>query len=519
MLLMPTATANQPGQRPSTEAIAAQEDSLPLSDLNGDGVNDLLYRGLDGQLYSSTRDKGDPYSFYPVNGAKDIIPIGDQGGFTTGPEILTVGPTGELRLFTDAHHRGVAPESHVVGGGWQVYNKIVSPGDVNGDRRADVMARTYDGQLYLYLATGNLYRPLGTRVRVGGGWGVYDQLVGLGDGNGDGRADLYARDHTGTLWFYAGTGNATTPFRARRSVGGGWNIYNQIMPTGNGGLWARDNTGTLYFYPGTGSGSLAGRQKRGEQGEWAGVVQFAGAGNIPSYAGKEQALATTSGGAAYWYHTNTMGGLAPRQAIVEEGGWKGFSYFNVSSIGGGPFSDTALVNDGDLYLSNMRYTGDWDAYNSIVGPGDLNDDGRGDLLVRDGSGTLYLCRSNGIGREFAARIRIGGGWGIYNKLFGSGDYTGDGRMDLLARTTSGELYLYPGTGIAATPFKPRVKVGNGWSVYKHLIAPGDLNSDGKGDVIGVTSGGDLYRYLNTTPNKFSTGAKIGHGYGIYNHMS
>ncbi|MEU0402257.1 hypothetical protein ABZ318_18855, partial [Streptomyces sp. NPDC006197] len=30
-------------------------------------------------------------------------------------------------------------------------------------------------------------------------------------------------------------------------------------------------------------------------------------------------------------------------------------------------------------------------------------------------------------------------------------------------------------------------------------APGDLNADGKGDLLGVTSGGDLYRYLNTSP--------------------
>ncbi|MFJ7961776.1 FG-GAP repeat domain-containing protein, partial [Streptomyces sp. NPDC096319] len=70
-----------------------------------------------------------------------------------------------------------------------------------------------------------------------------------------------------------------------------------------------------------------------------------------------------------------------------------------------------------------------------------------------------------------------------------------------------------------TPFKTRVKIGTGWNAYTKLVAPGDLNADGKADLLGVTSNGELYAYLNTAPAKFGARAKIGTGYGIYDAMS
>lgn len=42
------------------------------------------------------------------------------------------------------------------GTGWQIYNKVITPGDVTGDGRPDLLARTYGGELYLYEGTGSL---------------------------------------------------------------------------------------------------------------------------------------------------------------------------------------------------------------------------------------------------------------------------------------------------------------------------------------------------------------------------
>ncbi|MYW09602.1 hypothetical protein GT034_14725 [Streptomyces sp. SID2563] len=50
---------------------------------------------------------------------------------------------------------------------------------------------------------------------------------------------------------------------------------------------------------------------------------------------------------------------------------------------------------------------------------------------------------------------------------GSGDLNGDGRADLLARDTSGVLWSYRGDGKGA--LAARTKVGGGWQTYKNLF--------------------------------------------------
>lgn len=539
MLLTGTASADTPAPRPSIEKktpaftppkltlpkqdgaraglAAAEAVSLPLSDLNGDGIEDLIFRAVDGQLYTDVSEE--PFELHRLDDvAKDIIPIGNQGGDTTEPEVLVLSENGTLTLYRDADPTGTPYES-VVGGGWQIYNKVTSPGDVNNDGKADVLARTQDGQLFLYLATGDLSRPLGGRISVGSGWGVYDQLVGAGDVTGDGKADLYARDTAGSLYFYTGTGSTTAPFSARKLIGGGWGVYNQILPVGNGDLLARDNAGTLYFYVSNSNGTLAGRQQVSAPGDWAGITQFALAGSNP-YTGKEGVIAGTSGGSLYWYGNDTTGKLGARQILDAPGSWAGLKVSHLSSMDSDGLSDIAITfGDGELWIEGSPIGYGWNGYNTLVAPGDLSGDGKGDLLARDGSGVLWIYRGDGKGEALSGRVRVGSGWGAYNKILGAGDYTGDGRTDVLARTTGGDLYLHPGSGNATTPFKPRVKIGSGWGTYKQLAAPGDLNADGKADLLGVTSGGDLYRYLGTSPSKFSARTKIGYGYQAYNSMS
>ncbi len=73
----------------------------------------------------------------------------------------------------------------------------------------DLLTRDTSGVLWLHLGKGDgTFAP---RVRVGGGWGVFSQLVGAGDLNNDGRADLIGYGSGGT-WAYLGTGNTTAPF-------------------------------------------------------------------------------------------------------------------------------------------------------------------------------------------------------------------------------------------------------------------------------------------------------------------
>ena len=99
-----------------------------------------------------------------------------------------------------------------------------------------------------------------------------------------------------------------------------------------------------------------------------------------------------------------------------------------------------------------------------------------------------------------------------------GDYTGDGRSDIVARTAGGTLYLYAGTGIRTAPFKTRVKIGDGWQIYSKLAAVSDLNGDGKGDLLAADRSGVLYAYSGTGAGTFRARVKIGGGWNTYRSL-
>jgi hypothetical protein len=84
-----------------------------------------------------------------------------------------------------------------------------------------MMAREPNGTLWYYAASGNPNQP----SRFGGGWQIYNRKLGVADVTGDGKSDLVGRDSAGVLWLYAGTGNPAAPFKARKTVGTGWQIY------------------------------------------------------------------------------------------------------------------------------------------------------------------------------------------------------------------------------------------------------------------------------------------------------
>ncbi|MER5965567.1 N-acetylmuramoyl-L-alanine amidase [Streptomyces sp. NPDC002057] len=229
--------------------------------------------------------------------------------------------------------KGAFLSRYRVGGGWNAYTAITPMTALRADAVGDAVARDASGVLWYYQASGNPAAPFKARLRTGGGWNVYDQIIGVRDLTGDGRPDLIAREKSGNIWLYKGTGTPAAPFAARVKVGNGWQIYNNIVSTG-----------------------------------------------------------------------------------------------------------------------------------------DLTSDGKADLIGRDATGTLWLYKGTGSATSpYAARVKVGSGWQIYNSVVGPSDLTGDGKVDFVARDGSGVMWLYKGTGSATSPYAGRVQVGPGWQGYNLIF--------------------------------------------------
>lgn len=237
----------------------------------------------------------------------------------------------------------------------------------DGDGRGDVMGRIATGDLYYY--PGGL-SSIGKPVRIGGGWNIYDLVLSPGDWTGDGRSDILARKPTGELYLYRGSGK---------------------------------------------------------------------------------------------------GGLVYPPTVIGRG---------------------------------------WQVFDMVVGPGDWTGDKKPDLLARKPGGDFLVHAGNGAGGFAAAGRRLGGGWQVFNLLVTPGDWTGDGRSDILARKPTGELYLYAGTGATTgTAYQPGRVISTGWQSFNTVLSTGDLTGDRRADLVARRPDGRNYVYAGNGTGGFAAGAK------------
>lgn len=150
------------------------------------------------------------------------------------------------------------------------------------------------------------------------------------------------------------------------------------------------------------------------------------------------------------------------------------------------------------------------------GAGDLTGDRAGDVLARTSTGDLKIYPGNGVG-GFKAAVTAVPGWGgrPFTKL---GDFTGDGRPDIARTETDGRLMLYAGNGGGG--FGAPKQIGSGWSAFTLLVGGIDFNGDGLTDVIARTTTGDLYLYRGNGSGGWLAGrTKIGNGWKTLDAIS
>ncbi|MFF7793969.1 trypsin-like serine protease [Streptomyces sp. NPDC007991] len=212
------------------------------------------------------------------------------------------------------------------------------------------------------------------------------------------------------------------------------------------------------------------------------------------------------------------------------GNWNGFNTVLQTDFDRDGYQDLVYrrSSDGDVFWthyvistgtwSTKQIADNWKTRTRIITPGDVTGDYLPDLLSVDSSGVMWIYPGKGNG-TFSPRVKVSSGWNQYNSVRGHGDFTGDGKTDLIARSSSGSyMYLYKGTGKAGSgAFSARVKVRT-WSGYNAFDATGDITGDGKADFLARTPGGTLYLYAGTgkaTSEIFATRKSVGTDFKQY----
>ncbi|MEU3428343.1 FG-GAP repeat domain-containing protein [Streptomyces gardneri] len=185
--------------------VARQGTTLAAVDTAGNlwhypaGTSDGSYSGGTGRHLAGTGFQNDNL----------LVAPGDFDGDGRA-DLITRDTSGNLWL-----HKGTGENSYAarveIGDGtdWNTYKSLVSPGDfapdVNeGAGRADLVGSDAAGGLWLHRRTSG--GDLAARQAVGTGWQAYNAVVAPGDLNGDGNPDLISRDPGGGLYFFKGDG-------------------------------------------------------------------------------------------------------------------------------------------------------------------------------------------------------------------------------------------------------------------------------------------------------------------------
>lgn len=364
---------------------------------------------------------------------------------TSWPDLALMLPSGAVRIATTEGMLGFAPRV-TSAGPWSGMSKIAAVGDVTGDGRGDVLARARSG------GVARVYRGDGLgRVRTDGiaptkAFKGYDQIIGAGDFDKDGRADVVARQKkTTSLMLFRGAGHGK--FRAPVRLKKKW-PYQLTVAAGRFDADKRPDLvamlpgGRLFLLPGL---------------------------------GKHRALAprvlitTLPADVNGLYAGGDLTGDKVRDLVVRRGSGMSTIYAGTGSArlgqAYGPYADLA----GLARSSSGQLRGN-------AGPEVVGTDGSGRLVVVSGNGRRNLSS------VIATNINVPGA----TQVLDAGDWDHNGTSDLLTRQSKGdEIVMWPGLGNGR--FGQGRSLGTGWSSVAQLTAVGDVTGDGLPDLLGRIS--------------------------------
>ena len=184
-------------------------------------------------------------------------------------------------------------------------------------------------------------------------------------------------------------------------------------------------------------------------------------------------------------------------------GWSNWTFWQYSASGTLPGAQD-VFNGSLTELANLAGTvaiaSGWTGPDSSVFLADLGGDGRTELISKE-DGILYAFRNNGYASNgtvfWGGKVGIASGWTGPDSSMYLADLNGDGRAELVSKE-NGILYAFRNYGYNANgtvSWGGKVGIASGWTGPDSSVYFGDLDGDGRAEVIS-NENGILYAFRN-----------------------
>jgi hypothetical protein len=215
-------------------------------------------------------------------------------------------------------------------------------------------------------------------------------------------------------------------------------------------------------------------------------------------------------GKANGFGTIDLTDLAPSDGFIIQGdGATDLSGWSVSAAGdidgdgfddllvGAPQNDRGGADAGAVYVISGKLH-----FSTVDVRNDFNGDGRSDVLWRGDDGNLrdWLGQTNGgfIGNTGNLNATAGAEW----EIAATGDFNGDGRDDILWRSSAGAVTDWLGQfdgGFADNSAGFSLNPGTSW----HVAGSADFNGDGRDDILWQNDDGTIREWLGQAGGGFA----------------